>query len=127
MKFSCTYLLKVSRFQNEFMKSSFLPKYEPNIVRTSALYYVTLQGRNPYNFWLIFWKKQWHHKFILKFKVHIFWEGHKILRNLQQLFDWQYIGQIIGKILWPSQNIWTLLTFTDTYIPILNSKFKHSK
>ena len=29
-------------------------------------------------------------------KVHIFWEGHKILWNLHQLFDWQYIGQIIG-------------------------------
>ena len=29
-------------------------------------------------------------------KVHIFWEGHKILRNLHQLFDWQYIGQIFG-------------------------------
>ena len=29
-------------------------------------------------------------------KVHIFWEGHKILRNLHQLFDWQYIGKIIG-------------------------------
>ena len=24
-------------------------------------------------------------------KVHIFWEGHKILQNLHQLFDWQYI------------------------------------
>ena len=30
------------------------------------------------------------------FKVPIFWEGHKILWNLCQLFDWQYIGQIIG-------------------------------
>ena len=29
-------------------------------------------------------------------KVHIFWEGHTILRNLGQLFDWQYIGQKIG-------------------------------
>ena len=29
-------------------------------------------------------------------KVHIFWEGHKILWNLHQLFDWPYIGQIIG-------------------------------
>ena len=29
-------LLKVSKFQNEFMKSSFLPKYEPKIVRISA-------------------------------------------------------------------------------------------
>ena len=32
-------------------------------------------------------------------KVHIFREGHKILRNLHQLFDsfdWQYIKQKIG-------------------------------
>ena len=26
-------------------------------------------------------------------KVHIFWEGHKILHNLHQLFDWHYMGQ----------------------------------
>ena len=26
-------------------------------------------------------------------KVHIFWEGHKILRNLLLTFDWHYIGQ----------------------------------
>ena len=29
-------------------------------------------------------------------KVQIFWQGHKIFRNLHQLFEWQYIGQIIG-------------------------------
>ena len=29
-------------------------------------------------------------------KVHIFWEGHKILQNLQCRFDWHYIGQIYG-------------------------------
>ena len=29
--------LKVRQFQNEFMKSSFFPKYEPNIVRIFAL------------------------------------------------------------------------------------------
>ena len=29
--------LKVSKFQNEFMKSSFLPKYEQKIVMISAL------------------------------------------------------------------------------------------
>ena len=29
-------------------------------------------------------------------KVHIFWEGHKILRNLQCRFDWHYIEQIYG-------------------------------
>ena len=43
-------MLKVSKFQNEFMKSSFLPKYEPNILKISALYRAALQGRNPYNF-----------------------------------------------------------------------------
>ena len=26
-------------------------------------------------------------------KVHIFWEGHKILQNLPLTFDWHYIGQ----------------------------------
>ena len=30
---------------------------------------------------------------ILNCKVHIFWEGHKILRNLHLTFDWHYIGQ----------------------------------
>ena len=30
-------LLKVSKFQNEFMKASVLPKYEQKIVRISAL------------------------------------------------------------------------------------------
>ena len=33
---------------------------------------------------------------LLEGKVHIFLEGHIILPNLHQLFDWQYIGQIIG-------------------------------
>ena len=27
-------------------------------------------------------------------KLHIFWEGHKILLNLHRRFDWYYIGQI---------------------------------
>ena len=30
-------LIKVSKFENEFMKSSFLPKYEQKIVKISAL------------------------------------------------------------------------------------------
>ena len=29
-------VLKVSKFQNEYMKPSFLPKYEPKIVRISV-------------------------------------------------------------------------------------------
>ena len=55
--------LKVSYFQTEFMKSSFLPKYKWKIVRISAL---CSEGRNSDNFLLVFWKKQWLHKFILK-------------------------------------------------------------
>ena len=47
-------------------------------------------------------------------KIHIFWEGHKILRNLHLTFTgpmyrtkvrWRF-----RKILRPSQNIWTLTT-----------------
>ena len=50
------------------------------------------------------------HTYTLKsFKVHIFWEGHKILPNLHCRFDGYYIGQIrFRKNLWPSQNVWTL-------------------
>ena len=48
-------ILKVSQFQNEFMKSSFLPKYEQKIVRISAL---CSEGRNLYNFLFVFWEKR---------------------------------------------------------------------
>ena len=45
-------------------------------------------------------------------KVHIFWEGHKFLQNLHRRFVLCSNGQIYGgdfrKILWPSQNKWTL-------------------
>ena len=47
-------------------------------------------------------------------EVHIFWEGHKILRNLHLTFDWLYslhrtkVRWRFRKISWPSQNIWTL-------------------
>ena len=50
--------LKVNLFQNEFMKSSFLPKYERKIVRISALckFWQFFD-----NFLFIFWQKQWPH------------------------------------------------------------------
>ena len=55
--------------------------------------------------------------YIFLFKVHIFWEGHKILRNLPLTFDRMYCSQKLGedfaKFLWPSQNIWTLLSLTS--------------
>ena len=34
--------------------------------------------------------------FVLTHKVHIFWEGHKILQNLHRRFYRYYIGQIYG-------------------------------
>ena len=46
--------LKVSKLQDEFMKSSFLPKYEQKIVRISTL---CGEGRNPDIFMFIFWEK----------------------------------------------------------------------
>ena len=48
-------MLKVSYFQNEFMKSLFLPNYEQKIVRISAL---CSEGRNPDNFLFVFWEKR---------------------------------------------------------------------
>ena len=36
--------VKVRKFQNGFMKSSFMPKYEPKIIRISSLQYDTVQG-----------------------------------------------------------------------------------
>ena len=63
--------LKVSKFQNEFMKSFFLPKNEPKIVRISALLCGTVQGKNP-DIWFIFWEKKWLYEFILKGLVQ-FW------------------------------------------------------
>ena len=53
-----------------------------------------------------------HRRFVLCIKVHIFWEGHKIFAKSPPYFWLQYIrSKVRGKfckILWPSQNIWTL-------------------
>ena len=52
-----------------------------------------------YRLWSFLRKDTKLERFLVKIncsKVQIFWEAHKILRNLHQLFDWQYIGQIIG-------------------------------
>ena len=65
------FLLKVSYIQNEFTKSSFLPKYEQEIVRISVL---CIEGRNLDNFLFVFWEKRWLHKFILKLTDY-YWIG----------------------------------------------------
>ena len=46
--------LKVNKFQKEYMKSLFLPKYEQKIVRISTL---CSEGRNPDNFMFVLWEK----------------------------------------------------------------------
>ena len=46
------------------------------------------------------------------FKVHIFWEGHKILRNLPLTFDCNYIGQKQGEDFAKS---WGLLRIYEFY------------
>ena len=84
------YLLKVSKFQNEFRKSLFLLRYERKIVRIPALWCLITQGRNPDNFSFIFWEKRWLRKFFLKF-TDLYWslsfplwlkEGNSIKRNI---------------------------------------------
>ena len=46
------------------------------------------------------------------FKVHIFWEGHKFLRNIHRIFDCYYIGQIYGG---DFSNICSLLRIYELY------------
>ena len=48
-------------------------------------------------------------------KVHIFWDGHKILRNIHKLFDWQYLGQIIGEDFANFVAFWEYMNFKHTY------------
>ena len=65
------------------------------------------------------WEIEWHvckHNFVWNFvKVHTFWEGHKILRNLNLTFcpmqSQSKVRWRFRKILLPSQNIWTLEYF----------------
>ena len=47
-------IIKVSKFMNEFMKSSLIPKYEQNIIRISAL---CSEGRNLDHLLVVFWEK----------------------------------------------------------------------
>ena len=59
-------------------------------------------------------------------KIHIFWEGHKNLSKSSTNFWLQYIQSKVSgrfrKILWPSQNTWTL---NEVSIDILT--FIHSR
>ena len=48
--------IKVSNFQNEYLKSSFLSKYEKKIVKVSEA--LTTKGKDPDNFLFVFWEKR---------------------------------------------------------------------
>ena len=52
---------------------------------------------------------------ILCNKVQMFWEGQKILRNLHVTFDWTKVRWKFCKLLWPSQNIWTLSFWPELF------------
>ena len=56
--------LKASIFQNEFMNSSFLPKYDQKIVRISALH---TTGQKSWQFFVHIFGETMTSKFILKF------------------------------------------------------------
>ena len=92
-------------------------RFEPKIVRISALYGVTLQSRNPYNFWFIFWEKRWLHKFIHKFtylyslismgQLHIFLDCNiKPVIMKWHVCKGQYISESIYEVI-VSPKIWT--------------------
>ena len=57
-------------------------------------------------------------------KVHIFWEGQKIFRNLHQLLEWQYIGQVIGKGQIKSKSRLERLRFCQKMIDLFAVKSK---
>ena len=70
-------------------------------------FFILIQGVMPvYENYNIIKFKSCIPKFAVCIKVHIFWEGLKILQNLLLPFDCTYC-----KIVWPSQNIWTLCGF----------------
>ena len=79
-------------------------KQTPNFVQLIILCRMTAVV--DYHYWIQ--RLGWFCLKVTGFKVQIFWEGHKILWNLHQLFVLCTASQIIGgKILWPSQKIWT--------------------
>ena len=60
----------------------------------------------------------WNYVYVITafpFKVHIFWESHKIFRNLHPRFDRYYIGQIYGG---DCAKIWSLLRIYELYHPL---------
>ena len=64
--------LKVSKFQNQLMKSSFLPKYEQKHTT----------GQKSWQFFVHFLEKRWLHKLILKFTC-LYWSARQSQSKFQ--------------------------------------------
>ena len=84
---------------------------------------VALKFLCPYFFPNFNLSKLWKTMNYAPFKVHIFGEGHKILRNIHLTFDyiqskerWRF-----RKILWPSQNVWTLIIWLHKCLDLIMS------
>ena len=52
----------------------------------------------------------------MRIYLHTLWEGNKILRNLHLTFVLCSARWRFRKILWPSQNIWTLISKVGTFL-----------
>ena len=112
-----SYFLKVRQFQNVILVSQIFQTTEKiwqisaltskkwsNQRKIEALYYTKI-AHNWYSYLSIFFscvlENLWQQNCILKlpdlYKVHIFWEGHKILRNLPLTFDCMYCSQKLGE------------------------------
>ena len=64
---------------------------------------------------------------IQTFKVHIFWEGTKFCEIFPLLLTTVHQSKVRGrfrKILWPSQNIWTLCMYRGPSFHLASSKLK---
>ena len=67
-----------------------------------------------------FWGKWDRGNLLLKFKVHIFWEGHKMLGNLHCRVDRYYIGQIYsGDLLQKFASFSQYMNFNGLYFEII--------
>ena len=81
--FPCMYLILIT------MQISFLVVLKLECVKTKhPQLYMESKFYRIINLLVIRKCRYFENKYLVV-KVHIFWEGHKILRNLHQLFDWQ--------------------------------------
>ena len=92
----------VQNCNNEDFRNFFIPNHDwMSFIKMNG----TIQANCPYRGTPPFWGGMlmnargelpsgwWNLEADAPFKVHLFWEGHKVLRNLHLTFDWHYVGQ----------------------------------